>query len=285
MKTAWVQSGGGAAGSVQAGVIEALDQAGMRPQKIFGTSAGALNAFGYSNMGAAGLVDLWKSIKSEQDVFTGNWWVTLPWKSGLKSPAPLRDILKKNHAKPEGQIPFEVCTLNLVTGLPCYFPHYDSKIVDMTVASAAMEGYVEPVTRAGCWYGDGGAVENVPLSRAIEWGADRIIVMLCHPMQYKLTDQWEPTNPISVLLRTYKARQMENFRNDIKLCLEKNDQLDCRKIDLHIIAPDVEIVDVLDFSAKKIEAGLEAGRLLGEAFLDSASGFLTSSSGLASGGV
>lgn len=272
MKVAWVLAGGGAAGAVQVGVIKALSEAGHVPDMLFGTSAGAMNAFGYSNVGADGLHGLWKQIKSESDVFTGNYWAMLPWRSGFKKATPLQELLQQNLNRDPDQVPFEVCTLNLITGEPNYFPHYDSEIVKMTIASASIPGYIEPVERSNIFYADGGAIENVPLKRAVEWGADRIIVMLCHPLVNQLTDSWRPGNPVSVLMRMYKCRQQENMRNDMRLFYECNkeahrDDSECKYIDLHVVAPDTDVLDVLDFNEKAIARGIAVGEMLGQRLL------------------
>lgn len=66
MSTAFVLSGGGSLGAVQVGMLEALAEAGVRPDLIVGTSAGALNgAWIASRPGAAGadtLRSLWRSV-------------------------------------------------------------------------------------------------------------------------------------------------------------------------------------------------------------------------------
>ncbi|MBA2730333.1 MAG: patatin-like phospholipase family protein, partial [Euzebyaceae bacterium] len=46
MKLGLVLSGGGSRGAFEAGVIAAVEEAGLRPAVVSGTSAGALNAAG-----------------------------------------------------------------------------------------------------------------------------------------------------------------------------------------------------------------------------------------------
>lgn len=263
MRTAWVLSGGGAAGAIQVGVAKALYERGVRPDLLFGTSAGALNSYGLSHVGPGGLEHIWRSIKSEDDVFKGNWWVSLPWKPGLKESKPLRELLRKHTRTPE--IPFWVCTLNLSTGEKIYGSYQDADILDMTVASASMEGYVEPYQAPSGIYADGGAVENVPLKVAIESGAERIFVFLCHPIAHSLQGGWKPGNPLSVVFRTYKCRSLEMFREDMESCHRKNLE-GFRKIELHVIAPEREVLDTLDFTPAKIQAGMEYGYSLGSSF-------------------
>ena len=63
--TALVLSGGGAKGAFEAGVVAAIEDAGIRPDVVSGTSAGALNAAAVAcGIGADELIDLWCSMES-----------------------------------------------------------------------------------------------------------------------------------------------------------------------------------------------------------------------------
>jgi NTE family protein len=64
-----VLSGGGARGAFEAGVVAAVEDAGLRPTILSGTSAGALNAAGLAaGFDAARLAELWGQVTS-RDVF------------------------------------------------------------------------------------------------------------------------------------------------------------------------------------------------------------------------
>lgn len=64
-----VLSGGGARGAFEAGVIEAFEQAGIVPEILAGTSAGAINATAMAiGMPAAELTTLWCGLRS-RDVY------------------------------------------------------------------------------------------------------------------------------------------------------------------------------------------------------------------------
>lgn len=69
VKIAMVLSGGGARGAFEAGVIEAFEAAGIVPEVISGTSAGAINATAMATgMPAAELTSLWCGLRS-RDVY------------------------------------------------------------------------------------------------------------------------------------------------------------------------------------------------------------------------
>jgi NTE family protein len=64
MTTAFVLSGGASHGSVQVGMAIALEQRGIRPDLIVGTSVGAINGAWLAGGGpAAGLADLWLGLR------------------------------------------------------------------------------------------------------------------------------------------------------------------------------------------------------------------------------
>src|SRR3954469_23739473 len=72
MSIAFVLSGGGSLGSVQAGMVLALSERGIYPDLLVGTSVGAVNAGWLAGHpgpdGAAMLADVWRSIRRE-DIF------------------------------------------------------------------------------------------------------------------------------------------------------------------------------------------------------------------------
>ena len=64
MTTAFVLSGGASHGSVQVGMAIALEQRGIRPDLIVGTSVGAINGAWLAGGGpAAGLADVWLGLR------------------------------------------------------------------------------------------------------------------------------------------------------------------------------------------------------------------------------
>lgn len=257
MKTAWVLAGGGAHGAVQAGMMKGLLPFGV-PDFMVGTSVGALNAAGFSRGGMNRLHDIWKSIRSEGDIFSGNYWVTYPWKLGLKNAKPLRKIVESLN-QPAG-VPYDVCATNLTFGRIEYCESSDPDILDFTVASASIEAYVEPVVIRGSYFGDGGAIENAPVERALSRGAERIFVLLCSPLD-TLKLPFEPRNAIEILERTYSIRQMELLEADLSR--------HAGEAEIHIIEPRKEVLlSVRDFDPDRIRFALQYGEDLASAWLE-----------------
>ena len=68
MSTAFVLSGGGNLGAIQAGMLRALVGEGIRPDFVVGTSVGSVNGAWLAShdldKGVTGLVDIWVDRKS-----------------------------------------------------------------------------------------------------------------------------------------------------------------------------------------------------------------------------
>lgn len=67
MTTAFVLSGGGSLGAVQVGMLQALEDLGVEPDLLIGTSAGALNAaylagHGMSYRSMSDLAEIWRGL-------------------------------------------------------------------------------------------------------------------------------------------------------------------------------------------------------------------------------
>lgn len=68
MATAFELSGGGSLAAVQVGMLQALDERGIRPDLLVGTSAGAINAAYVAGHGVApdalaGLAAVWVGLR------------------------------------------------------------------------------------------------------------------------------------------------------------------------------------------------------------------------------
>ena len=64
------------------------------------------------------------------------------------------------------------------------------------LASCALPALLPPVPIEGESFIDGGVVDNVPIGRAIEQGAQRIFVLLCGPMHYTPSVHQRPVEAV-----------------------------------------------------------------------------------------
>ncbi len=153
-------SGGGAKGFAHLGVFKLLEEEGLIPEVIAGTSAGAL-------MGAL-LADGYKPDEIKE-LFTGREFsefaqIQLP-KSGLFDSTRFRLFLKRHlRAKTfeDLKIPLIVVATDLDHGESHFFTKGD--IVDAVTASCSIPIIFNPVVIDGIHYVDGGLFHNFPVS-------------------------------------------------------------------------------------------------------------------------
>jgi len=199
-KTAFVLSGGSSLGAIQVGMLQALMEAGIRPDFMIGTSVGAVNAAWLAAQpdvqGVVKLAEIWSGLR-RQDVFPFN-----PWSGALGlfgrtkhviSNAGLRSILQKNlpyERLEQAPVPVHVVTTDLKTGRAVVLS--SGPIVPALLASTAIPGVFPPVTIGRRELIDGGVAGHNPIAAAIDLGASRVIVL---PIGYP----WVRTRPTNAL--------------------------------------------------------------------------------------
>lgn len=185
MTTAFVLSGGASLGSIQVGMLQAMAEAGIRPDLIVGTSVGALNGGWVASRpdveGITALTDLWRSL-SRTAVFptslSTGFLGFIGRRRSLVSDSGLRRLLKENlefHTLEDAPIPLHVVVTDVLTGEDVPLSRGDA--IDAITASAAVPAVLPPVTINGRDYMDGGVVNNTPLSHAVALGATEIWVL------------------------------------------------------------------------------------------------------------
>jgi len=192
VRTAFVFAGGGARGSAQVGMLQALMARGITADAVYGASVGAINAAGFcSQPTAAGvdrMVERWRAITRE-DVFPQGRFPT-PWRYLQQREAVhpndgVRKIIDTDLAferLEQSPVPLEVVATSLTDGRTQWFSH--GSALERIMASAALPALLPPVEVDGELFIDGGVVDNVPIGRAIAQGAERIFVLLCGPLHY-----------------------------------------------------------------------------------------------------
>ncbi|MEZ4987068.1 MAG: patatin-like phospholipase family protein [Saprospiraceae bacterium] len=163
-------SGGGARGFAHIGVIKALEEAGIAPTVVAGTSAGSIVGAMY----AAGLTsaDMEKVIRDSN--FLKLVTIGLP-NGGLGKLTYIRERLAE--VIPEDsfnvlQKKLFVCMTNLNTGSVEF--RSEGTLFDPVIASSSIPFVFQPVEMDGSLYVDGGLLCNMPVSALIH-DADIII--------------------------------------------------------------------------------------------------------------
>jgi NTE family protein len=187
---AWSLSGGGNRGPLQVGAMRALFEEGITPGLLVGASAGALNAAFLATdptpAGAEQLAQIWLRTR-RQDIFPQGLlthiYRFITGADGLNSSGAVRNYVLKN--MPPGVATFGdlklklyLTTADLQTGqLFLYGEDPTAKIVDAVLSSSAMPIEWPPQVASGHQFVDGGVVANVPISIAIDKGADVVYAL------------------------------------------------------------------------------------------------------------
>jgi NTE family protein len=165
---------GSARGWAHIGVIRALQDAGIQPALVCGTSMGALVGAVYANGDLDWLEDwatqlTWQAVVRMLDIrFSG----------GLLGGAKLIEFFGQRFADKdisELQLPFSAIATELESGREVWLQ--EGSVMDSVRASIAIPGLFTPVLRQGVWVVDGGLVNPVPVSVAQAMGADIVIAV------------------------------------------------------------------------------------------------------------
>jgi predicted acylesterase/phospholipase RssA len=182
---AFVLQGGGSLAAGQVGMLRALLEAGIRPDLVVGSSAGALNGVAFAqNPTEAGLdqlQELWARIRrsdifpfSPRDLVRG----LTGRRNGLVSPDRLRALLAGHIGigrLEDAVIPVRVVTTDAATGRPAVLS--SGPALPALLASAALPGIFPPVELGGRLLIDGGVAADIPILQAEESGATTSYVL------------------------------------------------------------------------------------------------------------
>ncbi|MFN8242058.1 MAG: patatin-like phospholipase family protein [Bacteroidales bacterium] len=159
-KTGLVLSGGGARGFAHLGLIKALHEAGIYPDVVTGTSAGAIAGVLYADGYCPD--DIMKILDSNKRL-------------DYISPKMTRDSLMKisgvekilgTHLRAKSfkdlKLPLIVAATDLINGRVKYFS--DGPLLDAVLASASIPVLFSPVVIDGIQYVDGGVLDNLPVA-------------------------------------------------------------------------------------------------------------------------
>ena len=174
-KFALVLGGGAARGFAHIGVIQILEEAGIKPNIVVGTSAGSVVAAIYaSGKTGAQLQRIADSI--EQSALT-DWNMSFLKRGMMRGEALEHFIRQQTGIKNIEQLPMPlgVVATDLQTGEGILFQRGD--VGTAVRASSAVPAVFEPVRIGGKEYVDGGLVSPVPVRYARQMGADIVLAV------------------------------------------------------------------------------------------------------------
>jgi NTE family protein len=187
---AFVLSGGGNRGALQAGALKALLERGIAPDLMVATSVGALNgvtlAADPSVAGARRLAANWPLIR-RADIFPGNaltvGWRILSGRGSLHGQENLarfigRQVPTKVRRFKDLKVPCIVTATSLNTGqLRLFGSDPSERLLDALLASTAIPPFYPPYRYQGELLVDGALGANLPISQAIMRGARTIYTL------------------------------------------------------------------------------------------------------------
>ena len=185
--TAFVLGGGGRWGAVEVGMLQALEESGIRPDLVLGTSIGAFNGSVIADDPGPGGVErlnaFWDKV-SGADLFRGN---ALGRVRNVATLQPaihrsneLQLMLESAFGGPgkrieDLQIPFQCVGASIQRAAEHWFE--SGPLIPALLATSAIPVLFPPVEIDGEHFYDGGLVNSVPLTRAVDLGASVVYVL------------------------------------------------------------------------------------------------------------
>ena len=165
---------GSSRGWAHIGAIRALEERGVKPDLICGTSIGALVGAVYAS-GELDQLEEWVTRLAWTQVVR---LMDLTWKGGLIRGQRLFNLFRGLfHDREIGEldVPFGAVATELSSGREVWLRH--GKLLDVVRASIAAPGLFTPVVHEGAVLVDGGLVNPVPVSMCRAFGAEIVIAI------------------------------------------------------------------------------------------------------------
>lgn len=218
-KTAFVLGGGGLLGAHEVGMLQALAEAGIRPDLVVGTSVGAFNG-AFVAADPSGAVDLlskaWQG-DGAGSVFAGSFFARMSTliRSGthLHSTKVLADALDTfipADLIEDLAVPFHCVAANIERAEARWFTR--GPLVPAVLASCAVPGILPPVRIGDEHFYDGGLVHSIPIGRAVREGARTIYVLQVGRIENPLT---APRRPWQVGLVAFEIARRHRFAEEM----------------------------------------------------------------------
>ena len=238
--------GGAARGFAHVGVIEVLEEAGIKPQLIVGTSAGSVVAAFYASGKTSAQLQRISEVMDES--MLTDWTVPLVSRGVMRGDALTKYIDQQLSIKKieDMKIPLGVVATDLHSGLAILFQRGD--VATAVRASSSVPAVFPPVKIGEREYVDGGLVSPVPVRFARQMGADVVLAVdISSPPEGNKAD-----GMLQILLQTFSI--MSKSINDFEL----------KDADL-VVKPQLTGVGSAAFNERK--RSIEAGRAAMKAML------------------
>ena len=167
--------GGAARGFAHVGVIQVLEEAGLRPSHVVGTSAGSLVAALYAS--GKSPAELVRVAESMQEAEITDWMLPILNRGALRGEALAKHVNVQVGGKTLEQmkIPLGIVATDLGSGQAITFRRGNTG--SAVRASSAVPAVFQPVRLGDREYVDGGLVSPVPVRQTREMGANFVIAV------------------------------------------------------------------------------------------------------------
>lgn len=224
-KTGLVLSGGGARGFAHLGVIRALNDKGIFPGIVSGTSAGAIVGALYADGYSPDEIMKLMNSKSSFDFFS----FTMPRMGFMKISGVdkiLRSSLRASRFE-DLKIPLVIAATDLNNGKVVYFS--EGELIPAIIASASIPVLFLPQEIEGIQYVDGGVLDNLPVM-PLEGKCDFLVGSFVNPTG----NEEHLTSVIQIAMRTFM----------LSVSRELNEK--AGKFDLLFAPPELKDYKILD---------------------------------------
>ncbi len=217
LRTAWVLGGGGVLGASEVGMARALVEAGIRPDVVLGTSIGAVNGAALARDPGPDAVELltrwWSSDATAAFSSAPLDRLRTMTRTALHTGAGLRGLLDTTFGDLEIDdlaVPFGCCAASIER----YSEHWfeSGPLVPALMASCAVPGLFPPFRVGDEHFVDGGLVNSIPVSRAVELGARTVYVLQVGRIERPLQ---VPTRPWEVATVAFEIARRHRFARDL----------------------------------------------------------------------
>lgn len=202
--------GGAARGFAHVGVIQVLEQHGIKPDLVVGTSAGSLVAALYAS-GKNGK-ELEQSAMQMDEASLTDWTVPFGNRGMLRGAAVARYVSAQTQGRliEDMVVPLGIVATDLSTGAGILFQRGDTGTA--VRASSSVPGVFQPVNIGGRDYVDGGLVAPVPVGYAQQMGAELVIAVdISSPPEAN-----PASDTLKVMLQTFSIMGKSINRHELK---------------------------------------------------------------------
>lgn len=200
--------GGAARGLAHIGVLKALEEMGIKPSYIAGTSSGSIIGALY----AAG-VSVAEMITAAHETAWRNLVRPVVPRRSLVSANKMRAYLEQlldNRTFDQLNIPFAAVAVDLISGEKVVLQ--EGSVAEAVVASCSIPGIFPPVKWQDRLLVDGGVLENVPFATVRSLGAEGIIAVDLYAHRGRT---FEPGGIFAIIMRSFEImRTYHRFPDD-----------------------------------------------------------------------